>query len=67
VTNGPFPEQTAFLKKNGGCARDAKATFEDGEVKTRAMAWDVVSSEDLPKNWDWRNVNNTNFAGWSKN
>jgi hypothetical protein len=56
------------LKKNGGCARVAKVDFgEEGEVKTRPMAWDMLDATTLPKDWDWRNVNGTNFVGWSKN
>jgi len=31
------------------------------------MAWEEVKSEDLPERWDWRDVNGTNFCGWSKN
>lgn len=31
------------------------------------MAWDEIDVATLPKNWDWRNVNNTNFLSWSKN
>jgi len=70
VKNGPSSEQASntFLpKKNGGCDRVPKAIFEDGEVKTRPMSWEVLTASDLPKNWDWRNVNSTNFVGWSKN
>jgi len=54
-------------KKKPGCARVPKAAFEDGEVKTRPMSWDMVDATTLPADWDWRNVNGTNFVGWSKN
>jgi len=55
------------LKKNAGCSRVAKVDFEDGEVKTRPMSWDVIDATTLPANYDWRNVNGTNYVGWSKN
>ena len=31
------------------------------------MAWDLVNQEDLPSNFDWRNVNGTNYASWTVN
>lgn len=31
------------------------------------MPWDEIDSTALPANWDWRDVNGTNFLGWSKN
>lgn len=31
------------------------------------MAWDEVDSTSLPSNWDWRNINGTNYLGWTKN
>jgi len=71
ITNGGKENTTSsdsFLKVvNGGCARVPEVTFEGGEVKNVPHAWETVASSDLPKNLDWRNVNGTNFVGWSKN
>jgi cathepsin X len=70
VSNGDKTEASndEFLKKkNGGCARVPEVTFEDGEVKNVPHAWDLVAAEDIPKNWDWRNVEGKNYVGWSKN
>lgn len=68
--NSPYPEgfSEEFLsKKNGGCRRVPKAAFENGEVKTREMSWETINTAELPKNWDWRSVNKTNYLGWTKN
>lgn len=37
------------------------------EVKNRAMAWDTIDAQTLPTNYDWRNVNGTNYASWTFN
>jgi hypothetical protein len=51
-----------------GCSRVEKIDFgTEGEVKNGPMAWEVIDSSSLPTDWDWRNVNGTNFCGWSKN
>jgi len=31
------------------------------------MPWEEIDANTLPANWDWRNVNNTNFLSWNKN
>lgn len=73
-TNGPYPispfdVESKFLdfnKASGGCAiTDQK--FKNGERKTRPMAWDILKKEDIPKTWDWRDVNGTNYLSWNKN
>ena len=38
-----------------------------GEVKTRKTSWEEIDPKKLPKNWDWRYMNGTNYLGWSKN
>jgi len=67
--SNPFAQQsqTEFMKPNGGCKRVSKVTWPEGEVKTVPMAWETVDSSDLPANYDWRNMNGTNYCGWSKN
>jgi len=53
-------------KKSKGC-RAPKTTFTNGEKKTIPHAWDLVNADDLPKSWDWGNVNGTNYLSWNKN
>lgn len=55
-----------FLAKNGGC-RVEKAFFPGGERPLEVHAWEEVSNAELPKNWDWGNINGTNYLSWSKN
>jgi cathepsin X len=47
--------------------RDPKVLFEDGEVITRPMSWEVVDPNALPENLDWRNKDGTNYCSWSTN
>jgi len=58
-----------FLKETprNTCMRDPLTTFPEGEVKTRPMSWDVVNADELPANWDWRDMNGTNYASWTTN
>jgi len=72
--NGPYPEKseddTKFLEpspRRGTCMRDEKVTFSLGEVRTKTMSWDEIDASTLPKNWDWRNINGTNFVSATKN
>lgn len=30
-------------------------------------SWETIGAEDLPANWDWRNMNGTNYLSWNKN
>jgi cathepsin X len=59
------PIKSGFLKKQGGCLHELK--FENGEKPLDVMSWEEVNQDDLPENWDWRNVNGTNYASWNKN
>ena len=54
-----------FLNQ-AGC-RDSTTEFKHGEVKPAVMSWDELKADDIPVSWDWRNVNGTNFASWTKN
>lgn len=69
--NSKYPENTSpsFLEEKSGktCNRVSKAQFKLGEKKPEKMSWDDVDTTTFPDNWDWRNVNNTNFLSWSKN
>ena len=69
LTNGPYPESSgsSFLKEthNKGCTIKRDPLLRD--VISGPMAWDLVNQEDLPSNFDWRNVNGTNYASWTVN
>jgi len=52
--------------KSGGC-RAEQVSFPEGERPPAVMAWDEINMDDLPANWDWRNVDNTNYLSWNKN
>jgi cathepsin X len=59
------PETDLFMQK-GGC-RTEKVFFEGGEKPLPVHAWEEVDTSDLPENWDWRDMNGTNFLSWNKN
>lgn len=72
AVNSNYPEGTDphpdFLKTpNHGCKRVAKSTFKTGEVRTKKMSWEEIDASTLPKNWDWRFMNGSNYLAWSKN
>ena len=50
----------------GGC-RVEWATFEGGEKKHSAHAWDMINGDDLPAIVDWRNMDGVNYLSWNKN
>jgi cathepsin X len=53
-----------FMQK-GGC-RVEKATFKQ-ERPPAVHSWEELDADTLPDNWDWRNMNGTNFLSWNKN
>lgn len=72
-TNGPYSfagdtTPSEFLKNNHafGCAIKQDSSLVR-EVRTQPMAWEVIDSSKLPANFDWRNVNGTNYVSWTVN
>ena len=69
--NGAYPEQNedhpSFLVKDLPCKRVPKNQFKLGQKLPEKMPWDEVDASTLPKNWDWRDINNTNYLSWSTN
>jgi cathepsin X len=59
------PETDLFMTK-GGC-RVAEAFFENGEKPLEVHAWEEIDADTLPDNYDWRNMNGTNYLSWNKN
>merc|ERR1712146_49805 len=57
---------SSFLPKKGAC-RVQKAFFPEGEKPLPVQSWDRLQGASYPKNWDWRNMNGTNYLSWNKN
>jgi len=66
ATNSAVVPKTDFFMKKGGC-RVEKAFFKNGEKPLPVQAWEELDADKLPKAWDWRDVNGTNFLSWNKN
>jgi cathepsin X len=49
------------------CTRKPADFGVEGELRTQPMSWEMIDATTLPKNWDWRNVNSTNFLSWTLN
>ena len=47
--------------------RVPKMFFEKGEKIINKPSWERVNALDLPANFDWRNVNGTNFLSFTRN
>ena len=65
VTKTEAEAVDSFMKE-GGC-RVPKAHFPEGERPLPVHAWEELNSTDLPKAWDWRNVDGVNYLSWNKN
>ncbi|GMH51523.1 hypothetical protein TrRE_jg2413 [Triparma retinervis] len=51
-------------------AEDNQKWTKDGDVEEVILTprpHTTISSDDLPENWDWRNVNGVNYVTWDKN
>jgi len=61
-------ESDGFLtEKPKGCRRVPLTSFEEGEVKTRPMAWEVMADNEVPTAIDWRNYEGNNYCSWTVN
>lgn len=68
VSNGDKTNESGFLRRSEACKRDERIDFgEEGEQIHDLRAWEIIDASQTPKNLDWRNVNGTNYLGWSKN
>jgi cathepsin X len=47
--------------------RVSKVQFKEGEKPLATPSWEQVDTSSLPANWDWRNMNGTNYLSWNKN
>lgn len=61
-----IPRPSTNIGRNQTC-RAPKTTFTNGEKKLIPHAWDEIDINELPKSWDWGNVNGTNYLSWTKN
>jgi len=60
------PQYNFLSTEKKGC-RVEKAFFPKGEKPLKVQAWEEIDADTLPDNWDWRNVNGTNWMSWNKN
>lgn len=68
TTNGDYPEgEPKFLSTSNKACRVKKAAFRKGEKRPEVMSWETVDASEYPANWDWRDMNGTNYLSWSKN
>lgn len=58
-------QETTFLTDSE--KKPMKAVFKNGPKPLEVQAWEEIDVATLPTNWDWRDVNGTNFMSWNKN
>jgi cathepsin X len=65
VSDVQLKDYGVFMGKAGG--RVQKVTFEEGEKPLPVHSWEELEASSIPANWDWRDVNGTNYVSWTKN
>jgi len=55
-----------FLGDKPAC-RVQKLSFPGGEKKPEKHAWEEVDVAAIPDNFDWGDINGTNYLSWNKN
>lgn len=50
---------------SGACRLPVK--FENGPLVTSPLPHETIDVADLPKSWDWRDVDGKNYITWDKN
>jgi len=58
-------EQPTETISSGGCRQPVH--FENGPLIKSPLPHETIDVADVPKAWDWRNVNGKNFITWDKN
>ncbi|RLN96924.1 hypothetical protein BBJ28_00003383 [Nothophytophthora sp. Chile5] len=58
-------EQQPVDSSLGGCRQ--KLHFAGGERVISPLPHETMDVKDLPKGWDWRNINGKNYVTWDKN
>lgn len=65
--NGPYPDSSESFLKHATCRRVEKGEFKAGQKPPVLTAWNEIDATTLPEQWDWRNINGTNYVSWSVN
>jgi len=67
-TNTAYPDgSTETFMNEVKYGREPETIFPGGEKRPDVMSWEMVDASTLPANWDWRNINGTNYVSWSVN
>nr|CCA15230.1 cathepsinlike cysteine protease putative [Albugo laibachii Nc14] len=60
-------DENSVGNSDGYAACREKVHFEKGEKVLSPLPHETIKVEELPKAWDWRNVNGVSFVTWDKN